>query len=79
MGEGGGEVTAAATLDECPAYVPAGTVLVLLPEGADTAVEDGVTDAGVVRVSSLADDREILLWPGGSSEFVEAGGALRYS
>jgi hypothetical protein len=78
MPAGGGETTVAAPVTECPAYVPAGTVLVLLPEGADTAVEEGGVDSGVARVSSFGDDREIRVWGGGSSEFVEAGGTLRY-
>ncbi|MBI5487455.1 MAG: hypothetical protein HY905_08995 [Deltaproteobacteria bacterium] len=78
MPAGGGEATVAAAREECPTFVPAGTILVLLPEGADTAVDDGVTDVGVVRPSTLGDDREILVWAGGSGSFVEVGGRLRY-
>ncbi|MBI5502688.1 MAG: hypothetical protein HY907_20750 [Deltaproteobacteria bacterium] len=78
MPAGGGETTAIAPLEDCPAFVPAGTILVLLPEGADTAVEEGGVDAAVRRVSTLGDNRQIRVWAGGSSSFVEAGGRLRY-
>jgi hypothetical protein len=76
-----GTVTVAAPMGEIPAFVPAGTVLALLPgdstafAGVDTAVAATVTE--VTTLASVGDDRELWLWPNGSSELTEAAG-LRY-
>jgi alpha-glucosidase len=74
---GGGAVEVDAPLTECPAFVPAGAMLVLLPEGVDTLVETS-PDAGATSLGDVGDDRVIWVWPGGSSEWREAGG-LTYS
>lgn len=78
---GGAPVTgtfdAAAPMTEIPAFVPAGTVLVLLPDGVDTAVETAITSSAV-PMSAVGDDRELWLYPGGASEWTELGGDLRY-
>jgi hypothetical protein len=60
---------------EIPAFVPAGAMLVLLPEAIDTLAP--ASDADVVTLDDVGEDREIWIWPGGDSELVEAGG-LRY-
>ncbi|NMC70705.1 MAG: hypothetical protein GYA57_11645, partial [Myxococcales bacterium] len=76
-----GAVTVTAPLEEIPAFVPAGTLLVLLPDGIDTAVAEPDTDEAVVTVADAGDDRELWLWPGGegdSSDWTEAGGRLSY-
>jgi alpha-glucosidase (family GH31 glycosyl hydrolase) len=78
LAEGGGETTVDAPLEELPAFVPAGTILVLLPDGVDTAAREGVTDAGVATLDGIGDDREAWLWSGGSSDWTEAGGTLHY-
>jgi alpha-glucosidase (family GH31 glycosyl hydrolase) len=65
------EVTASIT--EIPVLVPAGTILVLLPEGVDTVVA-AAAGSGVTTLADVADDREVWLWPGGDSRFTEAGG-----
>ena len=78
---GGAAVTgtfdATAAIEDIPAYVPAGAVLVLLPDGVDTAVEVAITSAAT-PMSAVADDREVWLYPGGASSWTEAGGELRY-
>jgi alpha-glucosidase len=61
--EGGGSTTVDAPIDECPAYVPAGTLLVLLSEDVDT-LTGGIP----------SDDRELWLWPGGQSHLTEVSG-----
>jgi sulfoquinovosidase len=71
-----GTITAGAPLEELPAFVPAGTLLVLLPPSVDTVVD--TTDTSLVTLTTIADDRELFLWPGGVSSFTEVGG-LTYS
>ena len=70
-----GSPTVAAPTTEIPAFVPAGALLVLLPEGVDTLAP--ASDPGVVSLDDVGEDREIWIWPGGDSELVEANG-LRY-
>jgi sulfoquinovosidase len=73
LGPGGGTVTVTAPVTECPAFVPAGTLLVLLPEGVDTVVTaDASPD--VVTLDDVGDDRELWLWPGGGSTWTEVAG-----
>jgi alpha-glucosidase (family GH31 glycosyl hydrolase) len=72
---GGGTVDVAAPLDACPAFVPAGSVLVLLPDGVDTGVREPV-DPAVSALADVGDDREVWLYPGGSSDLVEATGLV---
>ena len=69
---GGGSVTVDAPVEECPAFVPAGTLLVLLPDGVDTLVAADAT--GVVTLDDVGDDRELWIWPGGDSAWTEASG-----
>lgn len=70
IGAGGDTLTVDAPLQECPAFVPAGTLLILLPEGVDTLVSADATD--VVTLADVGDDRELWLWPGGDSDWTEA-------
>jgi len=65
--EGGGSITVDAPIGECPAFVPAGTLLVLLSGEVDT-LTGGIP----------SDDRELWLWPGGQSRLTEVSG-LEYS
>lgn len=86
-GEGGGATTADASWDEIPVFVPAGTLLVLLPAGVNTLVADSLVsmDAStVVTLADAGDDRELWLYPGDSSAsgaggWTEAGGVLSYA
>lgn len=73
MGAGGGTVQATAAVEEIPAFVPAGTLLPLLPEGVDT-LTDADPASGAVTLADVADDRELWLWPGGASALDEGGG-----
>ena len=70
--QGGQPVTVQAALTEIPAFVPAGTLLPLLPEGVDTAV--AATPAEIKTLAQAGDDRELWLWGGGHSAFAEPGG-----
>ncbi len=74
MPYGGGNATVDAPLTECPAFVPAGSVLVLLPEGVDTLVTDTTLDATVTSQQDAGDDRELWVYPGGSSSWTEVDG-----
>jgi alpha-glucosidase (family GH31 glycosyl hydrolase) len=72
---GGGSVTVQAPVTECPAFVPQGAVLVLLPEEVNTLVADTTNDStGIVSHLDVGDDRELWLFPRGSSAWVEADG-----
>ena len=61
----GGRVMVSAAIEEIPAFVPAGALLVLLPEGVGTLVDENV--AGLTGLKDVGDDRELWLWPGGSA------------
>ena len=71
-----GKFTASAPLSEIPAYVPAGALLVLLPETVQTLTKNG--DGSVVSLADAGDDRVLWLYPGGQSSFSESD-ALRYN
>jgi sulfoquinovosidase len=73
---GGWNGAGAAPLEEIPVFVPAGTVLVLLPDGVDTAAP--ATAEGVATLESAGDDRALWLWPGGASRFAEQGLEYRW-
>jgi hypothetical protein len=73
MPTGGGAVDVSASVEEIPAFVPAGTLLVLWPDTVDTVVAADAA-CGAVTAVDVADDRELWLWPGGASEWVEPGG-----
>ncbi len=75
--DGGGTTSAAAPLDQIPVFVPAGSVLVLLPDTVDTLVA-AKPATGTVTLADVKDDRVLWLYPGGSSDWTEAGG-LSYS
>ena len=66
--------TVSAALTEIPAYVRPGTSLVLLPADVQTTE----ASATVKYIDQVGEDRELWLWPGGASDFVEASG-LRYA
>jgi alpha-glucosidase len=72
-GTSGMTVTAEADLTDIPLFVPAGTVLVLLPEDVDT-LAPALPASGAVTLVQAADHREIWLWPGADSTFTEASG-----
>lgn len=73
----GRHVTVEAPLRECPAFVEAGTVLVLLPADIDTLVDRGV-DSDITTLADVGDDREVWVWPGGASQWTEVSG-LHYA
>ncbi len=58
-----GTFTADAPLGEIPAFVPAGALLVLYPDGVDTVL-DAPASGTTVTASSIGDDREVWLYPG---------------
>jgi hypothetical protein len=66
----GGVAMVAAPLEEIPAFVPAGHVLVLLPDDVDTVV----SSSSARTIADAGDDREIRLWPGGSGRLTEVSG-----
>lgn len=70
---GGAEVDIDAPLSEIPALVPAGTVLVWLPDGVDTAAPAGAS-SGVTTLQDVGDNREVWVWAGGQSSFTEVSG-----
>src|SRR5690606_15818064 len=55
------------------AFVPAGALLVMAPADVDSAraVSD---DSTAVSLAAVGDDRELWIYPGGSSSWQEAGG-----
>jgi alpha-glucosidase (family GH31 glycosyl hydrolase) len=59
----GGEITAAAARTEIPAYVPAGSLLVLYPDGVDTML-DAPALASATTLAETADAREVWLFSG---------------
>lgn len=92
MPGGGGQAQVDAPLTECPAFVPGGAILVLLPPGVESLVDEPTTDATLVTLADAGDDREVWLYPaapaGGVapplvdaavSSLTEVGGALTYS
>lgn len=60
MSDGALPLQVAATLTDLPAFVPAGTMLVLLPDNVDTS--NAVTPTSGLSMPTA--DREIWLWPG---------------
>lgn len=65
---GGGEVEAPAAPTEIPVFVPAGTMLVVYPDGVDTAVDAPAAPA-VVTTADVGDDRDVWLWPGSTTAY----------
>ncbi len=59
----GGEITAMATREEIPAFVPAGSILVLYPDGVDTVL-DAPALASATTLAELDDAREVRLYSG---------------
>jgi len=58
-----GELTAQAAMTEIPAFVPAGTLLVLYPDGIDTVLAAPSLPTATT-LASVGDGREVWLWPG---------------
>ncbi len=75
--DGGGTTTVAAPLGEIPVFVPAGSILVLLPDTVDTLVA-AQPATGLVTLADVKDDRVLWLYPGGESDWTETAG-LSYS
>ncbi len=69
----GGSLTVPAPLTEIPVFVPAGTLLVLLPAQIDTLVA-AAPGSDLVTLADVGDDRELWLWPGGDSSWTETSG-----
>jgi alpha-glucosidase (family GH31 glycosyl hydrolase) len=69
-----------APVAEIPAFVPAGALLVLLPEGVQT-LAPAAASAPVSGLAEAGDDRELWLWPSGqtTARLDEAQGALGYA
>ena len=59
----GGEITAFASPSEIPAYAPAGSLLVLYPDGVDTML-DAPALASATTLAEIGDDREVWLFSG---------------
>jgi alpha-glucosidase len=57
-----GTITAQAAITEIPAFVPAGSLLVLFPDGVDTVLPS--TSAAITTAEDIADDREVWLYAG---------------
>ena len=68
--QGGNPLQVDAPMTELPAFVPAGTLLVLLPDDVNSLVP-GAAGSDVVTHLDAGDDREIWLYPGGESSFTE--------
>jgi len=66
-------VVANADVGEIPVFVPAGTVLVLLPTQVDTVNPVNPT-TNAVSLADIGSDREVWLWRGGDDSFTEVGG-----
>ncbi len=62
----GGEITATASRTEIPAYVPAGSLLVLYPDGVDTMI-DAPGLASATTLAEVGDAREVWLYSGTAS------------
>ncbi len=58
-----GTITADAPLTEIPVFVPAGSLLVVNPEGVDTVL-DAPQSAATRTLAENGDDREVWLYPG---------------
>ncbi len=64
-------LTVQAALGDIPVFVPAGTMLVLLPDNVDTP-QDVTAGTGWTDVKTTGTAREIWLWPGaGTSTFAD--------
>lgn len=74
-GDGISTIDVPAPMTEVPAFVPAGTLLVLLPDSVETLV---AAETGVGTLAGAKDDRELWLYPGGKSAWTEVGG-LKYA
>jgi alpha-glucosidase len=62
-----GTITADAPVTEIPAFVPAGALLVLYPDGVDTVLAaPGLATA--TTLTQIGDDREVWLWPGTAAD-----------
>ena len=62
-GADGSEINASASTLDIPAFVPAGTLLVLWPDGVDTT-QSAAARPSVLTAAEVGDDREVWLWPG---------------
>jgi alpha-glucosidase (family GH31 glycosyl hydrolase) len=69
--EGGRRVGVAATLEQIPAFVRAGSVVPMFPNTVRTVLAEA---KGLVRDVDVADDRDLLVVAGGAASVVEAGG-----
>lgn len=69
---GGGSLTVTADVAELPVFVPAGALLVLLPDDVDTVV--ATTDPALVTLAEAGGDRTLLAWGGGDRRWTEVGG-----
>lgn len=58
-----GEITATAAITEIPAFVPAGALLVLYPDGVGTTLPAPASST-TITTADVADDRELWLYPG---------------
>ena len=75
--DGKAKTTVDAPLTEIPVFVPAGGVVVLLPDEIQTLSD--VYGKGIVGLKEVGDDREVWVYRGGEAAFTEAGGKLRYA
>jgi alpha-glucosidase (family GH31 glycosyl hydrolase) len=66
-----GDISAWAPVTEIPAFVPAGTLLVLYPDAIDTVYAAPATPSAT-SLAAIGDDREVRLWPGTASEAARA-------
>jgi alpha-glucosidase (family GH31 glycosyl hydrolase) len=66
-----GQISAWAPVSELPAFVPAGTLLVLYPDAIDT-VYAAPAAPSATSLAAIGDDREVWLWPGSAVEAARA-------
>jgi alpha-glucosidase len=81
--DGGATIEVSAPVAEIPAFVAAGTLLLLYPDGVDTVV-DAPDDPTLVTAASIGGDRDLWLWPGDTASSAQrsasegAAGSPRY-
>ncbi|MCW5801666.1 MAG: hypothetical protein KIT31_04715 [Deltaproteobacteria bacterium] len=67
-----GDNTATAAVTEIPAFVPAGAILVLYPDGLETVL-DAPASPATLTVNDVGADREVWLYPGEARVPAHAG------
>jgi hypothetical protein len=66
-----GTITVDAPTTEIPAFVPAGSLIVVYPDGIDTVI-DAPQLPSATTLAGVGDDREVWLWPGIAADTARA-------